>query len=416
MLRWIALRESVVDHLIEQGTKVSLEHGGEKLSAKILARDGDQLTFTENRAGVESLSLEEIDPVQVATCMSKGTAEHKGTWVRTWAYAIAGDPRWKKLLRADDDEARAFRDDAEKVYPELLSLAEACTELEALARHRTPRTSREADEVLERIEKLRRAHGKRPQVSEKSEPLRELARAALDARFAALGLDGVLHGKVQELEGDRIRLTYDFNDEKQLEDFLSEPEYIASLRSVFGELHEETETKVVIKKGALVASGSTCLRHPLWFESMDRARYEFEYRKSVGGNGNAMRFMVGFYDSGSGSFAACMGFGDLLMRNKMTGLQDHCFQEEGLTFYFGNEYEVVYERDLDGLMHTKLDGKPRSELRSGGLHSGSIFLWYHTDLVVALSTLEFEGRVIPDAIETLRDSWVERQLTALGME
>ena len=413
--RWLDLRQDFVDHLIEKGTKITIELDGGKLGTTILGRDGDVLTLAENRLELEKLSLEEIEPVQLAQCMAKGKPEHRSSWVRVYAYALAGDTRWKRLLRDPSEEAQAFREDVEAAYPALLTQAEVCADLVAMSVLSAPKTTDQIDGVLQRIENLRKSHGTLRVVKEKAEPLKELARAALEARFEVLGLDGVLRGKVERLEGNQIKLTYDFKKEEQLEDFQEDVDYLAAYRHTAGETHEDTETKFEVKKSVLVGRGSTCLRLPVWFERLDRVRYEFEYRSAPDSEGSAMRFMVGFFDDGKGTFASSMGFGDLILRNKKTGRETSSIESATNTFYMRSVYSVEVRHDEDGVLHSSLNGDDRRELDRERLEAGYIFLWFHTDLIVAFHTLEFEGTVSQESLEHLKRIWTAEQLADLEM-
>ncbi len=415
LARWIDLRQDFVDFVIEKGSKITIELDGKKLVTTILARDGDSLALGENRLELEKLSLEAIEPVQIAKCMAKGRPEHKSTWVRVYAYALAGDPRWTKLLRDPSKEAQAFRKDVETAYPDLLMRAEVCAELVAMSVLPAPKTTAQIDAVLQRIESLRKNHGKLRVVEEKAWPLRELARAALEVRFDILGLDGVLNGRVEKLDGNQIKLIYDFKDAKQLDDFQDDPDYLASFRHQAGETHEDTETKFEVKKSVLVGRGSTCLRLPVWFERLDRIRYEFEFRSAPESEGTAMRFMVGFFDDGDGTFASSMGFGDLILRDKKTGRETSSIESATNTFFMRSVYLVEVRNDDDAFLRTALNGDERRELDRGRLDEGYVFLWFHTDLLVAIHELEFEGAVSKTSLETMKKSWTAQQLAKLGM-
>jgi len=416
MEAWLALRTSFIDHVVAQGIKLTLEIDGSKLITKVLSRSEDQLELAKNRRKLTTLSLEEIPPVQIAASMAKGGPEHKAGWVRVYGYAVAGDERWGRLLRDKCDDAEALRRDAQEVYPALLQMANAVAELASLATVPAPSTGPEADSALARIETLRTTHGALRLVREAQAPMAALARSALEARFDAIGLEGVMQAKVETLGKDRVRLTYDFEKEEQQKDFIELPDYLDVLRSSAGKVSPETEPRIEIKDGALVGTGSTCVRLPLPLASPTKVSYEFKFVNQPESQEMACRFMLGLLDDGKGSFAGCIGFGNLLVRDKRKRVNDSAFDTEGGAFYFDQIYEVEVAQDAKGKLVSSVAGEKKQELDAKTRTQGSILLWFHAECSIAVHNLVIEATLPPGATHDLEETWIEAQLAELGFE
>lgn len=414
--RWLALRESFVDYVIGAGTKLSIDYAGEKLVVKVVKRDGDQLTFAENRRKIETLSLEEIPSMEVTQCLAKGSAEHKSSWVRVYPYALAGDPRWSKLLRDQSEEAEAFRTDVEANYPPLLELAGVAAELRALSKIDVPSDLATADATVERIRALVANHGDRELITERHEPLRLLAGAALTTRFDKVGLGGVMHGKVTEVSPTRLRLTYDFKEPEELLDFTEDSEYLASARYGGGVLSDGVKTKVEVKRGAVVGVGSTCFRHPVVFEAPLQVRYRMEFQERKKNPDGPLHFVVGILDDGLGTYAGHFGFGNLRVRDKNTGYEESSWSTEGIPFIWGKVYELEVRQDDKGIITSIMNKQEMKNLDAKTLRSGSIFLWWHTDARIGFHEVEIEGTVTDESLALIGEGWVETQLVKLGLE
>ena len=414
--KWLAGRAAFVDYAIAKGTKLSFTLEGKRQSVPAVGRKGDVLELAPNRAKLATLSLEEIPSAEIAMGMAKGDPAEKGSWVRAYGYAVAGDERWKKLLRDEGDEAQAFRADAEGVYPALLQTADAVAELVSLAGADAPATGADADTVLTRIQALRTTHGENRLVKEGQVPLAALARAALAARFAALGLEGVLHAKVERLEGDRVRLVYSFQKEEQREDWVEMPEYLASLRGPAGPVSPDTKSRIEMRDGALIGTGSTCLRLPLALASPTKISYELQFRKRPDSEAMACRFMLGLADDGLGSFAGCIGFGNLHVRDKLTRFEDVAYDTGEFSFYFDMLYQVEVSQDAEGKLTSSVAGEQKQELDAGARRAGGILLWFHADCSVAIHTLSIEAGLTPDSTRDLEQSWIHARLVELGLE
>jgi hypothetical protein len=414
--RWLALRESFIDHQIAAGERVSLDHGGEKLRARVLGRDGDLLRLDQNRRACATLSLEDVPSIVLAQGMSRGGKAYKSSWVRFYPYAIAGDARWETLLRDRGEEAEAFRADVQVHYPVLLERAAIVAELGGLSRTAPPRDFTRADATLARIGWLRAEHGSDRIVVEKREPLRSLAGAALSTCLETLGLDGILRGRVEELGKGRVRLTYDFDEAEQLDDFTEDRDYLASLRYGAGVLSEGTETDLKVNGGAVVGVGSTCLRNRVVLEAPLRIRYRVEFRQKLKKGEETLNFMLGVLDDGRGSFAGSLGFGNLLVRDKVRGHEARAWDAEGLPFRHGQVYSLELQQDEEGILRYLIDGEVRCEVDCGKLRSGSFLLWWHTDARIAFHNVEIEGAMTPPSRAALEEAWIESQLLRLGID
>src|SRR5690606_24448483 len=85
-----------------------------------------------------------------------------------------------------------------------------------------------------------------------------------------------LKGKCEELPDGRTRLTYDFEDEAQLADFVRDDGHLAWRREVIDE-PEVANDEAKVRAGVLAVIGKPSLRHTLEFEAPVKVRYALEY-------------------------------------------------------------------------------------------------------------------------------------------
>ena len=62
-----------------------------------------------------------------------------------------------------------------------------------------------------------------------------------------------------------------------------------------------------------------------------------------------------------------------------------------------------------------VNGKKRRQIASGPRAEGSLFLWIHAQLPVAIKRLEIEGRPLIDKDDPARAAWIEAKLRKSGL-
>jgi hypothetical protein len=84
----------------------------------------------------------------------------------------------------------------------------------------------------------------------------------------------------------------------------------------------------------------------------------------------------------------------------------------------GDVYEVEarLETGPDGAtIQAWRGGAPRQQLSAGALRSGGLFLFVHSPRIVAIESMEIEGRPETFSLKALRERWVAAQVAELGL-
>lgn len=419
---WLALREAFADELVLGAAKVSLELGGEKLIAVWKKREGELVSLDANKLGRATLSLEEVPPVAIAELMGRSSGAAKTSWSRFWAYAACGDERWKKMMKEAGGEADKLRADGETVYPGLLRLGEATYALAALAEAQEPTEVAAAEARISEIDGLRKTFGDLALVEERTSALRELAARALHVRFGSHGLAACVKGRLESLEGGRARVTYPFDEPKELEDFREDAEYYSSQRIgrpevKVGEGSEKTSFQM--KSGALALRGATCLRQELWLSGPLQVKFRLEHKVPSDVDENFVSiFLVGLLDDAAGSFVDTSQFGTIHMRDKASNTERFAEAEERKDLVVHGDTAYAYELVIDdsGKLQISRDGKPMCSLDVTPLSAGQLFLWVHSTDRIVLHELSIEGLVTPETHARAEARWTNARLVELGFE
>jgi hypothetical protein len=419
---WLALREAFADELVLGAAKISLELGGEKLVAVWKKREGDLVSLDANKLGRSTLSLEEVPPVAIAELMGRSSGAAKTSWSRFWAYAVCGDERWKKMMKETGGEAAKLRSDGESVYPALLRVGEAAHALAALAQSPEPTEPAAAEAELAGIDGLRKSFGDLSLVQGRSSALRERAAAALHVQFQPLGLAACVKGRLESLEGGRARVTYRFDEPKELEDFRADPEYDSSHRSDYPEVaavEGKEKSPSEIKSGGLVVRGATCLRQELWLAGPLRVRYRIEHKMTSEPDENFVSMLlIGLFDDGAESFVTASQFGSLKLRVKSSNTTRiaEAEQDDSLGVYGDTPYDYELLVDDAGKLQASRDGKVLSSLDVTPLSAGQLFLWVHSTDRIVVHELSIEGLVTPETLARAEVRWTNARLAELGFE
>jgi hypothetical protein len=390
---WIQARDEFLARRCEERKEVEIQDGKHKLKAKV-SRDPTSGFVLE--AGGLRWSEETLEPLQIAQQME---TERAG-WVRFYPYVVGGDERWKKLLREPSSEAEALRADAAG-YAELLRNGALLEWLDAQARQAAPTTLTGAEAWLEALAEGGSGFADLVLYERKLSALRGLARGVAETAFELAKPWTHLHARAEELEESRVRLTYEFTDPSELEDFETldypkgyEPDPMSAGRWR-------------VEEGRLQGSGRACLRTLFDFEAPLSVRYTLALDEPS----DRCWLNLGICDDGQGQFAWAMNFHHLEVwapgarklaagRNKV---------------YYENQF---YEQELrhDGKHVTLASNGTEQQKLACAARSGAVFLFMSVYSNVRLERLVIEGRFGARPLTRVRERWVERRVREIFPE
>lgn len=412
----IQLRDGYFSSLASSGTKWVGEFEGKKLVAPIVKIDGGFLHLGENRQGVAKIPLAAVSLLEIAKQADK--KEKQGTappWARSYAYLLAGEAKWDKAPKDASEGATALRGDAQVFYPRALEAAYAAESIEDLAHSALPTNATQVKTVLASIGRLLEKHRSVPLVAARMADLRELARLSLVASFGEVGVTGMVSGTIRSLEGGKIRVTYEFDNPTEANDFAAAPQvlrYMFDARAKDGHPTKPVTSKV--EGGDLVLLGNGPWKHCLRFAGAVRIACEFRFEHLATDDVQNPWFHILLHGDGKESGILSNARGGLHVRDaKQDYSKQSISNESGL--YLGTDYKL--EIFGDGYrVTTFLDGEKQHEAAYGPRVAGIWGLLVHCETPLVIHRLEVEGVLDPAAEGELRSAWTARKLKELGFE
>jgi len=397
-----AARDARLDDLRRQGGKLRLTPGEKRLGVKVEGVEDGKLVLAPNASGRLEVPLAEVPVSELVS----GDA----TWLRGYALLLEGDARWSRFVRGEFTEREALERDAADV-PELLRAGEACATLERLSMAPLPSGSFDAERALGHVRRLLADAGDLDLVRERRDALARYAEHCLRLAFAVRGARDLVHGELEELEGGRVRIRYDFDSPEQGLDFVELTDLWKSQREVSWKVPlTEEEAAFQVLDGELVGLGPVCSRHALPFRAPLVVRYGLVYHEPTA-EGQFGIFQMGICVEGENAVCA-MNRGGLFVRDDPSGIYEYHAGEAGI-----HEADATYPMELrhDGAKVGFWNGRELvREQAIGQRGSGWLVVWAHTAYEIGLESLEIEGEVDTVAGSELRDAWVAGQLPELG--
>jgi hypothetical protein len=401
------------------GARITIHRGSDQAIVKVLAFVDGTVKLASNRFSLESISADELSCAELLK-LEKNVPIRSPKWVRAYAMLLERDQDWQSALTdegGEDDLVRSLPADAEGL-DQVLRLGHAVSELEKLSRFPIHAANALAvDETQAAIDGLRGLLAESsdlPFVASRHEQLRGLALAALGARFDAdPGLPG-LRGKTQRLENGAVRISYAFDDPEDIKDFAlvpgALPEWHNSIQPVEKSM---AESNLIVSQGAFSGEGQVTYRHVLDFVAPIRVRYSIRYVAREGDPIDLGVVMIGLAWDGDSSFASATDFGDVYLGRGVRALY-----EGKRAVNVGESYEVEARLATDGReasIQSWRGGEQRKQLSAGPLRKGGLFLFVHSPHVVAIESMEIEGRLETIVLKTLRERWIAAQLAEMKL-
>jgi hypothetical protein len=411
----ISLRDGFLENLRQSGAKWSTDVQGKKLVASIAKVEGGFVHLAENRQGIQKLPLASLDPMEIAKQATK--REQQGNsepWARFYAYVLAEDGKWEKLLKDPSDEAKSLREDARAWIPARLRAGRAAAALNALAQTPVPGGSRDGEAACASIRALLAEFRDVPIVQRKMGELRLLARSAAAAAFADVEPASLLHAKWSPIGDGRVDIAYEFDSRAEEQDFVKHPGYLKSWHKALGiEAGKEEAAAWTVQDGKLTGVGAACYRLPLAFTSPMTVRYELRVLEGGGEGRQQANFAVGICDDRKEDNILSVDFGGLSVRDNPKGVHTDLVPAEGYSYAPGTSYSFEVRHD-GANVSVWVDGEKTNEAACATRAGGEFFLWFHTTLPISIERLEIQAKVDPASAQSLRNSCAEKRLSELG--
>jgi len=407
------LRDGFLENLRSSGAKWSTEIGGKKLVASVSRVEGGFVHLAGNRQGIDKLPLSALDPLEISKAATKKEQQgNSAPWARFYAYVLAEDSRPEKLLKEATEEGRSLLEDAKTFYPSKLRSGRAAAAIRALSESSLPTNRADAERVCASLKGLLFEYRDAGVVQRKLGELKRLGRAAAEAVLAEEPPAALLHGRSASIEGDRVRLAYEFDSAVEGRDFLKQAGYLKSWRKAMKLDVKESESAWVVQDGSFTGIGAACYRLPVAFAAPVTVRYEVKVHEGRGQGGEQANFAVGLCDDRKESYVLCANFGGLVVVDRPKGIQ---VQRVEKSYTYVPDTVYTFEVRHDGRNASVLvDGDVTAEASCETRKQGDVFLWFHSSLPISIDRFEVEARIDPESARGLRASCVEGKLAEMG--
>ncbi|MCP3914215.1 MAG: hypothetical protein GY711_01530 [bacterium] len=405
-------RDKYLTDVAERRGKLRLERDGKRLTVQVAALEDGMLRLNDNDAGLTDLPVSRITALELARNMGKKAADYGPAWISAYALLLAGEKRWDKKLEGVADDAGVRSDGTE--ITRLVGTGIALTRLDDLSRRPVPIDAADADEMASVIEALWKESGSLAPVRERKAALHALATEALGVVYAWQGVEESLAGKVRRLPSGKTRVTYAFDEAGEAADFLPVKDYLQGRRDERFEVPPAMQNaKLTVRGGNFEGKGAICVRHKLAFEA-PTVRYEYLYARSAKGGGQAT-ILVGICDDRKASYIGAWDIFDLEAYDLPTSFARTAFHEGERLIEPVKAKKLEIRHDGKGTVQLWVGGRKKREVEVGPRLEGSVFVWIHSTVSVAIKSFEIEGRVVFPQDDPTRDAWIATRLAEAGL-
>ncbi len=407
------LRDGYLAYLKSSGSKLSFKRNGKDVLAPIAALEGETVKLGENKLGLPSIALSELDPYELAKLAAKKEMQGGAQpWARFYAYVLAGDARWEKLLKDDAPGARELRADA-KEYAGLLRTAALARELFELSKLPLPGDAPEARLRLERLKALLTGNTGSELVKRRQAALRQLAIACLSQTRTSGDASGLLHAKSEVLPDGRTRFTWDFDAPGEDADWRRQVGYLKPWRDLFPQISvSEADSRFTEEQGHFTGTGQVCYRSAASFNGPISVRLRYRYVETAAEHGPP-RFYLLVCDDGAGSYIVVGDPGFIHVRDVKQSYDREAHATEKSAYYMDQDLEFEFVDDGKEVA-TTLDERPLAKAGCGPRKSGNVVLFAHMDVPVSIDRIVIEGTIASSSQGELQTRWLAEQLAALG--
>jgi hypothetical protein len=400
----IAMR---LEFLRTAARKLDMRVDGARLLADVARIDGDIVYFEKNVAEIESLGLDDLDPIRLAEMMWSRSYKFERRAMIAYPHLLAGSDEANDVFTKlrDDPVAQRLADDTRDDYPARLALGAASAKLTELAAS-SEALEANPEEVFAALTDLQREHGSLATVLSRRESLRALGARAMAAVFDRDGLGRGLAAEIEELEGGGVRLRYDFEDPEQLADFAGKSPLFDSSDDL------GVESRIAVEDGRLRLFGEMTQQFALELAAPIeiRARVGIDDFPPEGGT-----FYTGwllFLCARRSGYVYTGLDGDVTVRDRRTGAARTTDAGAGAQPGVVLELRIVHDGTT---VRVFVDGDERGSAKAYSCTEGAILFRTAATLAIEIEELTIEGRPMSDSIRRMRERWIEAELASVGL-
>lgn len=411
------MRRKFVVSLLGSSRKLRLTRGEESVSVVLSGFSDDVLHFKPGRTDLEQLHISQLVPGDVVRSMGNRAGEHGPGWVATYLALLDQDERWDRKFDREADGAAALEQALEEGLVGRIQAAHLHAHLHTLASTPAPTAPFEAEALLALCsEAMEMDHSGSLAAAlwESARPaLGQLAGSCFAFLFDRAGAEGLVTVPIRPLEDGRIRLTYDFNEPSEIEDFVPAGNYLLDRSQRLFALEGQAST-LAVAGGEWRGRGHAVFRHPLVLRPPLRVRYELVYGRPRPRKGLESTVFVGICDDGAGSYVGAWDLFDLEAIDLSSGRIELDYEEGERLLKSATPYSIELRHDGN---HAELwvDGAPKKKVAADARTSGALILLVHSEVTVAIRRLEIEGTLDPEAMAAARELWVTGQVRGMGL-
>ncbi|MEL6904487.1 MAG: hypothetical protein AAFP22_03730 [Planctomycetota bacterium] len=217
---WIRARDAFAASLPGSKTKLRVQGAEKSVMARVERLEDGVLVLKKNSAGVTAVPVDGTDPRVLGRAMAKRDRLWEGALAEVWT----DDERGAKALRGTSPEIVALAEDVAAHYGDLRAAIPSVRALDALVQSASEPDWPASLDGMEAVRATLEEHSAAPCVASRIERLEAWTAWRFRALAEATPLEDLVHGEVELLEGERVRIRYDFSSDEQLLDFEDQPE------------------------------------------------------------------------------------------------------------------------------------------------------------------------------------------------
>lgn len=411
------MRRKFVASLLGSSRKLRLTRGEESVSVVLAGFSDDILYFKPGRTDLEQLPIGQLVPGDVVRSMGNRAADHGPGWVAVYLALLDQDERWDRKFDREAEGAAALERALEEGLVERIQAAHLQAHLRTLATTPEPTAPFEAEALLvlcRQATEMDHSGALAADLWKSARPaLAQVAGSCWAFLFDRAGAEGLVTVPITPLKDDRIRLTYDFNQPAEVEDFMSAGDYLLDRSQKLFTLESQVST-LAVAGGEWRGRGHAAFRHPLVLLPPLRVRYEVVYGRPRPGKGLESTVFVGICDDGAGNYVGAWDLFDLEAIDIPSRQIELDYEEGERSLKSATPYSIELRHDGK---HAELwvDGKPKKKVAADARTSGALIVLVHSQVTVAIRRLEIEGKLDPEAMGAARDLWVAGQVQGMGL-
>ncbi len=398
-----ALRDRVIDDLVQARNDVEVELEGRPTRVRILRRAVDGVVASA--AGKETtLPLSAFRPsVMLAHCWRKRWLSGTELWLDRWLRWLTGTPlsKLRPMLSGAEPMIAALRGDLQQEFVDSPATRNVAVSLLELQQGPLPEVPQDARRRLSRLQELAREHSAQPVFAARRPALVTAARALAERAFS---LDDVtslgLSGKVEARPGKRFRVVYE-GTAHQTFDLRADHAYLKKLPTQGVQIAFAGDAVLRPSGNAHEMLGEGFFR---WAVPLTgKLVVELDRSQAAGG-----QMQLLFCDDKEGSHLEADTFGLYVFDlRSQPPLVDHVgvVQQQ---FEPNRAYRLRAEHDGGSQARVALDGKELAPWRAVGTRSGGwLGLYVFSSNPIHVHRLTIEGELDTREIPALRERFVK---------